>query len=389
MKICEDSLCTGCGVCEAVCPVSAIEMKRDDFGFTRPHIDDDKCINCGLCKRKCIADGFKRETEVKGVYAATLSETDNLEKVSSGGAFWALARTILSKEGVVYGAVMEGVYSVRHRRADNKDDASAFRRSKYLQSDMGDCYRRIKEDLENGRKVLFSGTPCQVAAVYSYIGENDNLYACEIICHGVPSGLVFEKYISELEKENDSSVTNIVFRNKKFGWGNNHYAIYFENGSVIEEPSVTNAFHSTYLAGMISRESCGNCKFSHLPRTADIVLADYWKYEGELGDLSKGMGVSLVVCMTDKGNRLTNDAVEFMHLEESDIELAKTSCRHLNNAPGSNRYRELFMNDIVHKSFRETVDIYMSDGRTPSAFWKKVSRRLAYEKKRREHKANK
>ena len=376
MIICDSSKCTGCGLCTAVCPVSAIEMKEDGQGFVHPVIDEKKCINCGLCKRKCIANNHFSNEDIKHVYAACLSNTEELGEVSSGGVAYAVMKAFVDNGGVVYGAVADSITHVIHKRAESPEDIKPMRRSKYLQSDITECLPMIKRDLEQGRKVLFTGVPCQIAAVKNLTDNADKLYTAEIVCHGVPSNLVFRKYIEDLEKENNSRVTELVFRHKKYGWGDNHYGIYLENGKLIEERSTENPFHSMYLEGIISREACGNCDFSHCPRTADIVLADYWRYQGELTEKSKGMGISLVAGCTAKADELIELAGRYLYIENSTIELAKSSCRHLDNSPRVSRYRDAFMKDIISRRFLEARGRYIINGNNPVAVIKKVFREI-------------
>lgn len=374
MEICDKSKCVGCGLCEAICPAKAIELNTDKQGFSYPCIDDSKCVNCGLCQKKCIANGYKKNDEIKKVYAATMKDTDALDEVSSGGVCFAIMKAFVEAGGTVYGAVADNCLSVVHRRAESLEQILPMRRSKYLQSNMSAIYELLKKDIADGRKVLFTGTPCQTAAVKSFMGDADNLYTAEIICHGVPSAIVFKKYIEELEKKHNSSVIEIIFRFKKYGWGKNHYAIRFDNGEVLEEESVNNDFHSLYLEGVISRESCGQCEFSHLPRTADIILADYWKYNGELTEVSKGKGISLVVTGSDKGEMLLKQALNQLVIEDSTIEAAKESCRHLNNTPRVSRYRKCFMKDIESKGFYDTKNRYIIGRNTPVNVVKKILR---------------
>lgn len=376
MIICDSSKCTGCGLCTAVCPVSAIEMREDEQGFAHPVIDEQKCVNCGLCSKKCIANSHSMNKEIMQVYAACLNKTEELNEVSSGGVAFALMQAFIDRGAVVYGAVQKDVTHVCHCRAEKLEDIMPMRRSKYLQSDMTQCLPMIKNDIEQGREVLFTGVPCQVAAVKNLVGQNDRLFTVEIICHGVPSNLVFKKYISEIEKNSGSRVKELVFRHKSHGWGDNHYGIFLENGTVLEERSTKNAFHSMYLDGIISRESCGECQFSHCPRTADIALADYWRYQGELTEKSKGMGISLVVCCSDKAPKMIEAAEKYLIVESSDIELAKASCRHLDNSPRVSRFRNAFMKDIVTKGFFGARGRYIIPGNSPVAVVKKVFREI-------------
>lgn len=362
INIDDKALCTGCGACMAVCPVDAIILTEDKEGFRYPEIDESKCIKCGKCNRVCSMDkklSHDKEVSDEAFYAGYLKNTDELSEVSSGGAFWAFVKVVISHGGVVYGAVQHGIEDIVHERAETISEAEKFRRSKYFQSYAVNSYSQVKNDLISGREVLFSGTACQVDALYNFLGkEYANLHTCEVVCHGVPSMAVFRSYRSELERNYNSKMKELVFRDKTFGWRNNHYKITFENGKVIKEPSVKNLFHAGYLQGIFYRPSCGQCKYAQLPRISDITLADYWKYEGELIK-DNNMGVSLIVCSSEKGKRLLENAQEYMHLEISDRERALKSCRHLDNHPNENQNRYAFFEDFYNNGYSKAIREYL------------------------------
>lgn len=360
IKIENKALCTGCGACKAACPTDAITLIEDKEGFRYPVIDELKCIMCGKCESVCsMYKHAEQESVHEGYYAGYLKNTEELSKVSSGGAFWALAQTVLSLEGVVYGAVQRGIEDIRHERADTVEDAEKFRRSKYFQSDVSNCYNQVKDDLNKDKIVLFSGTACQVAALYNYLGKKyDNLYTCDVVCHGVPSMKVFRSYRTELENSQNTQMKELVFRDKSYGWRKNHYKITFENGKVIKEPSVKNLFHAGYLQGIFYRPSCGHCRYAKMPRVSDITLADYWKYEGDLLK-NNDMGISLIVCSTEHGEHLLDKARKYMYIENSDREAALLSCRHLNNAPKENPNRQAFFDEFNNKGYKETIKKYL------------------------------
>lgn len=362
INIDDKALCTGCGACMASCPVDAIILTEDREGFRYPVIDEAKCIKCGKCDSVCGM--YKENSRGEGnsneiFYAGYLKNTEDLSEVSSGGAFWALVNVVISRGGVVYGAASHGIEDIVHERAETISEAEKFRRSKYFQSYAVNSYAQVKNDLISGREVLFSGTACQVDALYNFLGkEYSNLYTCEVVCHGVPSMTVFRSYRSELEEKYNSKMNELVFRDKTFGWRNNHYKIRFENGEVIKEPSVKNLFHAGYLQGIFYRPSCGQCKYAQLPRVSDITLADYWRYEGELIK-GNNMGISLIVCSSEKGRGLLENAREYMHLEVSDREKALKSCRHLNNHPSGNPNRYAFFEDFYNDGYVKTIRKYL------------------------------
>ena len=202
MKICNEKLCCGCGVCKVVCPQNAICMTADERGFLHPEVAEELCVNCGLCRRHCplLCENPKPDPGVFSSYAAWNKDAKELKESTSGGIFWLLAKEVLAQNGVVFGAVWTEDWKVRHTFAETLEDAEKLRQSKYMQSETGDAYLQVRDFLKAGRKVLFSGTPCQVAALRSFLGKPEpDLLTTDIICHGVPSAAVFGRYRAYLE----------------------------------------------------------------------------------------------------------------------------------------------------------------------------------------------
>ncbi|MBP5384822.1 MAG: Coenzyme F420 hydrogenase/dehydrogenase, beta subunit C-terminal domain [Lachnospiraceae bacterium] len=348
--------CTGCGACNAVCSQNAIHPIADEEGFRYPKIDEDICVDCGLCRAVCPV--FHRQSDIEsGVekrplfYAGQLVDKHELFSVSSGGAFWGMAQAILRDGGTVYGAVQKNVDSICHEAAEDVSTAAAFKRSKYFQSNIWGLYGRVKEELENGNEVFFSGTPCQIAGIKSFLNrEYSNLTTCEVVCHGVASGSVFERYRREKETENGSKMTGLVFRDKSRGWKHNHYRISFENGNVCTERSTRNLFHLGYLLGLFYRPSCGKCPFASIPRVADISLADFWKYKGRFDEFRE-RGISLIVINSEKGKAVLNRSAEFLDYERVTEKKALSSCRHLTSHPIESPLRSVFIRDVVEYGY--------------------------------------
>ena len=334
--------CTGCEACVNVCPVNSIKMHTDEEGFRYPKIDKKKCINCGKCEKVCsIYNECNRNNGSEVFYAARLKNRDKLETVSSGGAFMAIAKGINEMGGIVYGVRQKEIGEVFHSRAETLEEIEFFRKSKYLQSRNKGCYRRVLDDLNNGKMVLYSGTGCQIAGLYLYLGKKyEKLYTCEVVCHGVPSETVFKKYLTETAGMR-GKITEIIYRDKKYGWRNNHYKITYSNGHISYQSSERNIFHKGYTNGLYYRPSCRNCKYAALPRIADITLADFWKYKGVLDD-GKNDGISLVVCNNEKGKYMVEIAKEYLDIDEVNKKIAFNSCRHLINAPEFSVDRERF-----------------------------------------------
>lgn len=292
--------CCGCGACANTCSKGAIQMKENHEGFLVPHVDEAACIDCGLCLKACPALQEKRANEEKPDCYAAQAE-DNIRSVSSsGGVFTPLAEAIINRGGYVCGAAFREDWTVHHIIIDNKDDLAKLRGSKYVQSDTEDCFKRIKALLRDGKWVLFSGTPCQVAGLYTYLGkEYDTLVTVDIFCHGAPSPGVWKRYLNENYKLED--IAKINFRDKTaIGWSCSHVAITLKNG----KKDVSNEYTRWFHTSIILRPSCQDCKFSKIPRPADITLGDWWGISEYKPGMNDGTGLSNVLINSVKGREL-------------------------------------------------------------------------------------
>lgn len=310
--------CTGCEACTNICSQNAITMKLDvEHGFKYPHIDNEKCIECGMCKKQCPIYYEKTECTMfpfvfddrkkMSAYAAW-SRDDYLRlKSTSGGVFSELAQSILGENGVVYGAYYDTNMIVKHKNVSDMRELSCLRRSKYVQSEINYSYRKAKKDLESNKKVLFVGSPCQIAGLFSYLRKKySNLYTVEFICLGVNSPLVYRKWINEIEENYKKVVKDIWFKYKTEGWRESpmHTLIEFEDGSTILLDDKSNYYMKGYLnGGYYVRKSCSNCKFMKDKRYADIVIGDYWDVDKSIDD---GKGTSIVLTLSSNGEELFN-----------------------------------------------------------------------------------
>ena len=274
-----DKLCTGCSVCANVCPRNAIEMKPDDEGFLRPVVDDEKCINCDVCVKSCPAVNDVAGQVLPMVGYMAFSEGEESKNSASGGVFFALAKHIISRmNGVVYGCVMEErSLKCVHKRAEKMEDLYPMQNSKYVQSDVSQCFISAKEDLKNNRVVLFSGTPCQVAGLKSYLGRDyENLITVDIICHGVPSPWLWQQKVASLQKKFRNTVKSYTFRNKD---NEDILRSAFESTVVckkgkVKHKSWEDGYFKTFLEGRTYRMSCYYCKYADIYRCGDITLGD-------------------------------------------------------------------------------------------------------------------
>lgn len=382
-------LCTGCGACVGACPAGALAMREDDDGFLFPTVNNLKCTGCGRCVCVCPIQSPRcgkpewNEMTSPDFFAARLKDRAALAEVSSGGAFWAIAQAMIARGGIVYGAAQVSVDCVRHVRAETLEAAAPLRRSKYLPSDAQGAYGMVKRDLDSRRGVLFSGTPCQIAALNAFLGERrDGLVTCEVVCHGIPSLKAWRLYREEKEHQDGKKIVDVVFRDKADGWRRTSYRITYDDGSLERTPITRHPFHAAYLKGLFYRQSCGGCRFATLPRVADITLADFWKYGGtELADGAED-GISLVVVNSSRGQSLWNDAVVRLDIERVSPDKALVSCRHLVHSPQESADRAAFLADMRRKGFRAALAGFIQPPKEKASVlrrvWHKMKRVVRY-----------
>lgn len=292
-------LCTGCGACAIACPTGALMMDRDAEGFDQPAIDNEKCIACSVCIKCCQVDNEPNENEPIQVAGCYASDPVARAAGSSDGVFGLLADTVQKQGGVVFGAVYDAATrSVVHRSSEEVDLARILR-SKYAQSDARSCYRDVEAALKFGRRVLFCGTPCQIAGLSLYLGDmRDNLLAVDFFCHGVPSPGMFSDYVCLKESRRGVPVTDVTFREKEHGWREQHMRWYYADGAVEEEASLDNCqYFFFFLHNYSLRRSCYDCDL-YRRHLSDVTLADYWLIDEENDD---DLGTSLVLANTRKG----------------------------------------------------------------------------------------
>lgn len=299
--------CCGCTACKSICPKQAIEMKYDEEGFLYPKIDQDLCINCGMCKEVCaFQNGYDKSQNLKlnDAYGVKHKDINVRMNSRSGGVFIAISDYVLENSGVIYGAGYNGHFIVSHKRADKKSECNEFCGSKYVQSDLGNTYQQVKNDLKNNKLVLFTGTPCQTAGLNKYLSKSfvnkDKLILCDLICHGAPSPKVWKDYIRYSEKKYEGIITKVDFRNKKlFGWSA-HRETFIINNKEYDSEIYTKLFYNHDIL----RPSCYNCKYTNLNRPSDITLADFWGIDEISADFNDNKGVSLILINTEKGRNI-------------------------------------------------------------------------------------
>lgn len=356
----EKNRCSGCHACAAVCPKTCIAMVEDEEGFLYPKINESLCIHCGLCEKRCpIIHPIpieKRESDIMA-YAAYTKDNVLRMQSSSGGIFSAIASYVIENGGVVFGAAFDDAFGVRHIAVDSVADLEMLRGSKYVQSTIGKAYQDAEKLLNNGRLVLFTGTPCQIGGLYGYLKKDyDNLITQDVICHGAPSPMVWQKYIAFSEKKNKTKLNTVSFRDKSFGWKDSCMKLGFLNQSVKIFRITDDLFMRAFLSDFCLRPSCYHCHFKGENRMSDFTLGDFWGIEKVLPEMDDDKGTSLVIVNSIKAaktwkkiqGKLTfkcvnaNDALRFNIAAEK-------SC-------AEPKDRTAFMQQIQIKSFPKVIN---------------------------------
>ncbi len=316
----ERDICTGCGACWQICPQQgAIRMERDELGFLRPVVDEAQCIFCGLCVKACDAIAFEKSGKQPDCYAARHVVPSEVATSRSGGFFMALCRHTIDRGGVVCGCEMRDMRAV-HAFEDTYEGCARFKGSKYVQSDMENCFSQCADYLKDGRAVLFSGTGCQVHGLLRYLTvrniSRDTLTTVDIVCHGVPSPGMFREYIEEMEHREGKRVTEIDFRDKEaFGWADHVEKYTYEDGTTRHSRDWT----TMYYRHVLFRPSCYSCRYTNVERHTDFTIADYWGIDRNAPHFHDNRGVSLVMVHTEHGKALFEEIKPLLDVERTNL----------------------------------------------------------------------
>ena len=344
--------CCGCAACMNICPKRAITMQPDENGFIYPVVKDDLCVECGLCRKVCAFQNVPvSANEPLATYAAINQDQSVLVASASGGIFPALASIIFGKKGVVFGCAFNDKMEPEHICVDNPTKMKKLQGSKYVQSSINNTFTEAKRYLEQGRVVLYIGTPCQIAGLKSYLDKNyENLITADIICHGVPSGAFFQGYIKHLEGKLKGNIVDFKFRDKSKGWGLMGKVVYNKKGVVREEfiPPITSYYYCYFLKGDIYRETCYECKYSSGNRQGDFTMGDYWGVEKAHPELETKNGVSVLLVNSAKGMALIERLGNQLDLTQSTFEQAREQNEQLRRPTAKSDKR-----DTILKTWRE------------------------------------
>lgn len=327
--------CCGCSACINICSQQAITMEEDACGFVYPHINQNKCVDCGLCKTICDfqkINGMVMREPIKA-FAAVHNNKKELELSASGGAFYSVAQYIRSQDGFVFGCVYDNNLNPTHICGETDMDLHRMQSSKYVQSKTSYIYREVKEKLGTGKLVLFSGTPCQVAALLSFLGKRkyENLITMDLVCHGTPSATIWQQHLNYLEKRFGNRIVSVNFRSKKQGWGEMMLELGFLNGKKKYLVAFEDCYYRNFLQGNLNRPSAYTCKYATEKRVSDITIGDFWGHQKSEYHLDPSCGMSICLANTEKGleflgkSKLQIEEIPIRHAIDGNEQLRKAA----------------------------------------------------------------
>ncbi|MDY0222804.1 MAG: Coenzyme F420 hydrogenase/dehydrogenase, beta subunit C-terminal domain [Desulfobacterium sp.] len=301
-----ENTCTACCACYNACPEKAISILADKEGFYYPLIDHDTCINCDLCHDVCPELNAIEQDEsqqVQTAYYGWHKDEQVRKQSSSGGIFSALSEEILQENGMVFGAVHDIKNQIVRHGSNEFEGLDALRKSKYVQSFIGDSFSKVRSKIISGQKILFVGTPCQIAGLNSFLGkEYPNLLTCDLVCHGVPPMQLLNDHLLLYEEKKKSKITHVDFRPKTNGWSKYLLKLTFLNQKEYERPGGFDAYFKAFFQNLSLRKSCFNCQYSNRQHLSDITLADFWGFRRLDPKINDEKGLSLILINTRKGD---------------------------------------------------------------------------------------
>ena len=349
--------CCGCSACSNACPHFAISMQEDVRGFIVPQIEEGKCVDCGLCSLVCdFKKKHEKETNIRKAFSLIVKDKSILRNSTSGGAFTVISDVVLSQGGMVVGAVQEKNFTIHHTITDNTEIRDRMRGSKYVQSDISEVFPTIRDFLKEGKSVLFCGTPCQCAAIKSYMKiDYDNLIVVDFLCHGVPNNRMFKEHIQYLEEHYGGKIEDYTFRDKRFGWNSYNNNIYINNSW--KSRWINQIYYNFFVSNVSLRESCHHCVYRSYHRPSDLTIADFWGIEKISGKKTR-TGVSLLLSNSEKGEKMIKD---FKGAEINEVPVDKILYRVATRPSSSRIDEEVFWNIYMQAGYHGLVDRYFNN----------------------------
>lgn len=346
--ICPTDKCTGCYACVNICPKKCIEMKEDNYGYIYPEINQNLCIHCNLCNKVCPVNHPIQGNQSQNAYASWALDEEQRKLSTSGGLATLVSKFVIENEGIVYGAAYENG-EFQHIEINDAKELSKIRGSKYVHSYVNYSFRKIKNLLNQNTKVLFIGTPCQVAGLKSFLGkEESNLYTIDIVCHGVPSQKLLKEELKDFEPYD-----KVLFRDQ------NGFNLTVFNKGVVKKsiPSYKSLYYQAFLDSLTYRENCYTCPYANSKRVGDLTLGDFWglgNLKSEKKDEDKG--ISLILVNTDKGAKLLYSVEPEVFLEERSLNEAIQGNSQLRHPSKLHKNRDVFLNQYVKVGFKRALE---------------------------------
>ena len=364
--------CCACGACMNICPKEAITMHEDEYGFIYPIIDQEKCVKCGMCKRVCAFQNIEEKNEPIATYVATSKNTKQKINSASGGIFAMMATYVLEKKGVVFGCALEnqkGYFVSKHIAIQQKEELPKLQGSKYVQSAIGKTYKEVLAYLNEGKLVLYSGTPCQIAGLKGFLGKSyKNLLTVDLVCHGIPSERMFNDYMQqEMKNRNAIDIIDYSFRDKNKGWGENTKIVFLNTNNDEREvyiPARLSSYNTFFLDALITRENCYSCKYAGGNRPGDITLGDYWGIEDVHPELSEKDGfivedgISCVIVNSKNGEQFCEDLKQYCFMKKSDYTKAAKRNKQLNKPSEKPEKRDELMNIYRENGYQAIENLF-------------------------------
>ncbi|MDE6282973.1 MAG: Coenzyme F420 hydrogenase/dehydrogenase, beta subunit C-terminal domain [Muribaculaceae bacterium] len=368
--------CSGCAACASICGHGCIAMGTDSEGFPYPEVDPSACVNCGLCDRTCPMINIPEGNNISKVYAAKNRNYAERLRSSSGGVFRLLATRIINQGGIVVGCRFDDKMVAHHTIAHTKDEIEPLMSSKYVQSDTREIFAQVRDRLRKGDKVLFSGVPCQVAAIKNYLLKPyDNLITVDILCHGVPSPKIFKEYIDLLTERYHSDPSAVNFRSKEKSWKRLYLKVLFRNGLKHFLYAGYDSYMQLFLSDRLQRPSCFHCPYNTLHRPGDISLGDFWGIGKKFYSFDDNRGVSMVLINNAAGKALWESVADQAIVIESDIKTAIAGNRVLVAHLPDQSKRDRFYQTYTSEGLPSAISKYAPETSRRSQIYHNIMRR--------------
>ena len=367
IKIVDKTKCCGCGACEQICPKKCITMCQDTEGFLYPKVNENICVDCGRCNHVCPVLNKRKNDSLLNAFAFNLNDRQARYASASGGFFTAVATWIIRAGGIAFGVAYDKNMCAVTTYTESEDEIYKFRNSKYVQSRIGNSYQQAKDFLKKGRLVLFSGTPCQIQGLLNFLGKQyDNLWTMDLVCHGVPSPKVFEKYKKYIEQRFGGHLTNYIFRTKRKGYNGKGYNcanVTLDTKSLIkteEQNTYCRFMTKAFFAEICSRPICHQCYFKDKERASDFTVFDCWSVKKLAPQLADDLGTSLLVVNSQHGTKILEKMAEYCQMVPVDLDKAilLDGLVMLHSVPAHPRRHDFFA-DLDSLSVEQLTDKYL------------------------------